>query len=327
MESELKRRTFCMMATLGAFTWPGIAASQTYPSRPIQLIVGFPPGSATDFIARLIAPKMAEGLGQPVVVENRPGASGVVAATAVSNAAPDGYTIMVTVPGSITTAKVMLKEKLQYSPQTDLVPIGLIGRSPLLLVVKADSGMKSVAELTALAKATSGGMSVGSYGVGSPSHFAVETLRVQSKLPIVHVPFNGSGALQTALLGGVIPAAVDSLTAVLPFLDGRRIVALAVTSPQRIDVLPNVPTTTESGLGPIELGGWAGLHGPKGTSANVVRVINAEMNRVLALPEIRNQLKSRLLIVGGAPSVFETYIKTETELVTRIVQEARLTFE
>jgi len=125
----------------------------------------------------------------------------------------------------------------------------------------------------------------------------------------------------------VIPAAVDSLTAVLPFLDGRRIVALAVTSPQRIDVLPNVPTTTESGLGPIELGGWAGLHGPKGTSANVVRVINAEMNRVLALPEIRNQLKSRLLIVGGAPSVFETYIKTETELVTRIVQEARLTFE
>jgi tripartite-type tricarboxylate transporter receptor subunit TctC len=323
----MKRRAFGMLAALCLGLASSVALAQPYPNKPIRLMLGFPPGSATDFIARLLAPKMSEGLGQPVLVENRPGASGIVAAAAGAKAPPDGYTILVTVPGSITTARALHKDRLQYSPETDFEPIGLIGVSPLLLVVKADSPVKTAADFVALTRSTPGGLNVASYGVGSPSHFAVEMLRVQSKLAITHVPHNGSGALQTALLGDVVPAAVDSVTAGMPLIAAGRVRPLAITASSRVPALPDVPTMAEAGLGSVELGGWAGLHAPKGTPVEIVNRLNAEMNRVLALPEIRQQMSDRLVLVGGPPSVFETHIRNETARLTKLIQDAGLSFD
>jgi tripartite-type tricarboxylate transporter receptor subunit TctC len=320
-----RRQALRLVAALSAGAASSAAQAQSYPSRPIRLVLGFPPGSATDFIARLLAPKMAEGLGQPVVVENRPGAAGIIAATMVSQAAPDGYTIMVSVPGAVTIARALSGDKLQYSPETDLVPISLIGTSPLLLVVKSDSGIKTAAEFVERARATPGGLNVASYGVGSPSHFAVEMLRVQSKLPITHMPHTGSAALQTALLGGIVPAGIDSLTAAMPLIASGRVTALAITAEKRSEVLPDVPTTEEAGLGAVVLGGWAGLHGPKGLPPEIVRRLNAEMDRVLALPEIRQQMGHRLLLSGGPPSVFAEHIRVETERLARLVKQANIT--
>jgi tripartite-type tricarboxylate transporter receptor subunit TctC len=303
------------------------AQAQAYPSRPVQVVVGYPPGSATDFIARLVGPKMAEGMGQPFVVENRPGASGMVAAAAVARAVGDGYTIMATVPGSTSAARAIFKDKLQYSPETDLVPIGLVGVSPLVLLTIPSSGIKTAADFMALARSTPGGLNIGSYGIGSPSHFAIETLRAYSKIPLVHVPHSGPAAMQTALLSASVPVAIDSITSALPLITSGRVIALAVTAARRSPSLPDVPTAAEAGLGNVETAGWVGFHAPKGTPAEIVQRLNTELNRVLALPEVRQQLGPRMEIVGGTSAAFAAFIKTETERLNRLTQDAKLTFQ
>jgi tripartite-type tricarboxylate transporter receptor subunit TctC len=306
---------------------PFMAHAQSYPVKPVQLVVGYPPGSATDFVARLLGPRLAEGLGQPVVIENRPGASGVVGATAVARAAPDGYTIMASVPGSTTAARAIFGSKLQYSPETDLVPIGMVGLSPLVLLTTPATGIKNAADFLAMSRSAAGGLNIGSYGVGSPSHFAIENLRSNLKLPLVHVPHSGPAALETALLGGVIPIAMDSITTALPLITAGKVIPLAVTSSKRSASLPNVPTAAEAGLGSIEIAGWMGLHAPRGTPADIVQKLNAELNRVLQMTEVRQQLATRVDIVGGTPAAFAAYIKVETERLNRITQDAKLTFE
>lgn len=319
MSSMDRRRAFTTIAAL-AVALP--ARAQTYPSRPIQCVVGYPPGSATDFIVRVLTPHMAQGLGQPVVIENKPGASGVLAATYVARAPADGYTIMASVPASITTARAMLKDKLQYKPETDLVPICLIGVAPLVLVASPSSGIKSVADLLKAANATARGLNIGSYGVGSPPHFAIETLRVHAKLPVVHIPHNGAAAMQTALLGGVVPVAMDSITTAMPMINSGKVVPLATISPRRHPLLPQVPTAGEAGLGEMEIGGWAGLHAPRGTPDAIVQRLNTEVNRVLEIAEVRTQLAQRVDIVGGSPRVFQAHVEAETQRLMRIAQDA-----
>lgn len=326
MTSNSRRKVLGILGAMGLVPLPLMVGAQTYPSRPIQVVVGYPPGSATDFIARLLGPKMAEGLGQPIVIENRPGASGVVAAGSVARAAPDGYTIMASVPGSTTAARAIFGDKLQYSPDTDLIPIGLVGVSPLVLVTIPTSGIKTAADFLAAARSTSGGLNIGSYGVGSPSHFAIEMLRAQSNVPLVHVPHSGTAAMKTALLSGVVPVAMDSITAALPLINSGKLVPLAVTAARRSASLPNVPTTAEAGLGSVETAGWVGFHAPKGTPAEIVQKLNAELNRALALPDVRNQLGARLEIVGGTSASFAAHLKSETERLNRITQDAKLTF-
>lgn len=318
---------FGTLGSLGAGLWPGVAGAQAYPSRPIQVVVGYPPGSATDFIARLLGPKMSESMGQPFVIENKPGASGVLAATTVARMAGDGYTIMATVPGSTTAARAIFKDKLQYSPENDLIPIGLVGVSPLVLITLPTSGIKTAADFLAQAKSTPGGLNIGSYGVGSPSHFAIETLRAHSKIPLVHVPHSGPATMQTALLSSVVPVAIDSITSALPLIKSGRVIPLAVTAAKRNASLPDVMTAAEAGLGTVETAGWVGFHAPKGTPAEIVQRLNAELNRALALPDVRQQLGSRMDIVGGSSASFAAFIKTETDRLNKLTQDAKLSFE
>lgn len=332
MKTTNRRQVLGQLAAAGAGGLLGLhglahAQAQAYPSKPILVVVGYPPGSATDFIARLLGPKMAEGLGQSMVIENRPGASGVVAAAAVARAAPDGYTIMASVPGPTSAARAVFRDKLQYSPETDLVPIGLVGVAPLVLTTTPATGIKTAADFIALARSTSGGVNIGSYGVASPSHFAIEMMRTQSKIPLVHVPHSGPAAMQSALLGGVVPVTMDSVTAALPQINSGKMIPLAVTSARRSAMLPNVPTTAEAGLGPIEMVGWVGFHAPKGTPPEIIQKLNAELNRVLAIPDIRQQLGTRIEISGGSPAVFAAHLKSETERLNRITADGNLTFQ
>ncbi|HYF18111.1 MAG TPA: tripartite tricarboxylate transporter substrate binding protein [Ramlibacter sp.] len=327
MQSHRRRQVLGLLGAAAGGVWPVAVRAQAYPAKPILVVVGYPPGSATDFIARLLGPKMAEGLGQPFVIENRPGASGVVAAGAVSRAAPDGYTIMASVPASTTAARAMFRDKLQYSPETDLVPIGLVGVSPLVLVAPANTPIRTAADFLAAARSASGGLNIGSYGVGSPSHFAIEMLRTHSRVPLVHVPHSGPAAMQTALLSGVIPVAIDSVTSALPQINAGKLLPLAVTAARRSTSLPAVPTTAEAGLGNVETAGWVGFHAPKGTPAEIVQKLNAELNRVLSLPDVRQQLGTRIELAGGTPAAFASYLQAETERLNRITQDAKLTFE
>lgn len=322
-----RRMVFSMMAAASLGALPVAAQAQVYPAKPILVVVGYPPGSATDFIARLVGPKMAEGLGKALVIENRPGASGVVAAGAVARAAPDGYTIMASVPGPTSAARAVFGAKLQYSPENDLVPIGLVGVAPLVLMTTPNSPIKTAADFMAVSRATSGGLNIGSYGVASPSHFAIEMLRTQSKLPLVHVPHSGPATMQAALLSGVIPVSMDSVTAALPHINSGKMIPLAVTTARRSAMLPDVPTMAEAGLGPVEMVGWVGFHAPKGTPTEIVQKLNAELNRVLALPDIRQQLGTRIELVGGSPAVFAAHLKSETERLNRITADANLTFQ
>jgi tripartite-type tricarboxylate transporter receptor subunit TctC len=318
-----------VLGWLGAGCVAGLHAAafaESYPSRPVQLIVGYPPGSATDFIARLVGQKMGQSLGQSFVVENRPGASGMVAAASVVRATPDGYTIVATVPASTTAARAIFGSKLQYAPDVDLVPIGLVGVSPLVLITTPNSGIRSGKDLLAAARSTPGGLSIGSYGIGSPAHFAIETLKVESKVPLVHIPHNGPAAMQTALLAGTIPVAVDSITSALPQIEAAKFVPLAVTAARRSSMLTSVPTAAEAGLGPIEAAGWVGFHAPKDTPFAIVGTLNAEMNRALAQVDVRQQLGTRMEIIGGTPESFKAFLAAETERLNRITSEAKLTF-
>lgn len=328
MQSNRRRQVLGLLGATGLGAWPCLAQAQApYPSKPIQVIVGYPPGSATDFIARLLGPKMTEGLGQPFIIENRPGASGVVAAGAVARAHPDGYTIMASVPASTTAARAIFKDKLQYAPDTDLIPIGLVGVSPLVLVTTPGSPIKTPADFLAAAKAARGGLNIGSYGMGSPSHFAIEMLRTNAKVPLVHVPHSGPATLQTALLSNVVPVGIDSITSALPQINNGKLVPLAITAAKRSASLPNVPTMAEAGIGNIETAGWVGFHAPKGTPPEIVQKLNAELNRALALPDVRQQLGNRMEIVGGSSASFASYLKSETERLNRVAQDAKLTFE
>lgn len=329
MKSNSRRLVLGLVgaACLGGLTAAAQAQAPAYPSKPILVVVGYPPGSATDFIARLVGPKMAEGLGQSLVIENRPGASGVVAAGAVARAAPDGYTIMASVPGPTSAARAVFRDKLQYSPETDLIPIGLVGVAPLVLTTTPNSGIKTAADFLAAARSTAGGLNIGSYGVASPSHFAIEMLRTQSKVPLVHVPHSGPAAMQSALLSSVIPVSMDSVTSVLPHVNSGKMIPLAVTTARRSAMMPNVPTMAEAGLGPVEMVGWVGFHAPKGTPPEIVQKLNAELNRVLSLPDIRQQLGTRIELVGGSPAVFAAHLKSETERLNRITADGNLTFQ
>jgi tripartite-type tricarboxylate transporter receptor subunit TctC len=316
------RRTFLKLASTLAVSSIGSAAwAQAYPSRPIRLVVGYPAGSGVDFIARAVQPRMAEVLGQTLVIDNKPGGSGVLAASMVANAQPDGYTVVLTVPASTSTARATLGSKLQYAPE-ELVPVGLIGVTPLVLLAQGNSGLRSVDQLIELARKTPGGLNIASYGVGSPSHFGIEMLKAATGAPLVHVPYQGSPAAITALLGGHVHAFMNSVTSALPFIASERATALAVTSNARLSQLPQVPTFAEEGLPQVQVAGWTGLHVPKGTSPAIVQQLNAALNAALNSPQVRASLADRLVIAGGSPGVLASYVEDETTRLEKIIKDS-----
>jgi tripartite-type tricarboxylate transporter receptor subunit TctC len=301
--------------------------AQSYPAKPIRLIVPYPPGGGTDFFARTVSAKLSDNLGQQVVVENRPGAATIIGAEAVAKSAPDGYTILL---GDTATFAVnpALYKKLPYDPLKSFEPISLTGRFALLLVVHPSVQANSVAELIALAKAKPGTLNYASPGPGSPHHLAMVLFTQRTGINLVHVPYKGAGPAIQDLLGGQIPTMFLDLAAGAPQIKGGKIRALGVASPKRIAALSDLPTLAESGLPGFEAWAWQGLVAPAGTPPEVVAKLGAEYARAIGDPGIRQKIvDAGVDPLQSSPREFTDYIRSEQEKWAKVVKDGNITVE
>jgi tripartite-type tricarboxylate transporter receptor subunit TctC len=260
------------------------ALAQPYPARPIRLVVTVPPGGITDFTARILGPKLSEALGQPVVVDNRPGAGGNIASALVAKAQSDGHTLMIAAPP--TAINVTLYKSLPFDTRRDLAPVVLVSTVPNVLVVGPRIPAKTVAELIEYARRNPGKANFASNSMGTSLHLSAELLKHHGKFPAVHVPYRGLPAAQTALLAGEVDFMFDSLSTALPHVRAGRTRALAVTSRARNRNLPEVPTLIESGFADFEVSGWTGVMTTGGTSAPVIARLESELRKILSQPDV-----------------------------------------
>ena len=317
------------MRTLFFFSlfFSSIASAQTYPSKAVTLVNGFPPGGPTDITLRQIAAKLAERLAQPVVIDNRAGAAGTIAGSAVARAAPDGYTLMFGVAANLAVALATMKNP-PYDPATAFSPIIEVARGPYIWMVKPDVPAKNLKEFIAWAKANPGKVNYGSPGQGSVHHLAGELFKRAAGIDMVHVPYKGGTTAYTALLGGEIDAMFDSMPTPLPHIAAGKIRALGVTGPKRLQALPDVPTLAEQGVAGVDVHFWWGFVGPAGLPKNIVVKLNAEFGRVLADPELKATLaKWNIEATPGTPEAFGAYIAQEAKRWREAVATAGLKLE
>jgi tripartite-type tricarboxylate transporter receptor subunit TctC len=299
------------------------ALAQPWPTKPIRILVGFAPGGGTDIVARALAPKMAETLGQPVVVENRAGASGTIAADAVARSAPDGYTLLMGHSNSNAIAPFVLTN-VAYDPATDFSAITYIGYVPNVLVLNPGVPAKSVAELIALARANPGTYTYASSGVGSTQHLAGALFAKLTDTKLNHIPYKGSGQAIADLLGGQVNMNFDTMPPVLEQVKGGKLRALAISTPQRLPQLPDVPTFTEVGIRGFDVTNWYSVMGPKGMPPEIVAKVNDAVKKAMADPAIRPSLEAQGVQFGGpgTPQEFADFIKAELAKWTKVVKES-----
>ena len=301
------RTTFTLLLALLCAT--GIASAQTFPSRPIRIVVPFPAGAGGDFVTRLYTPRMGEALGQPFIVENRSGASGNIGAESIARAAPDGHSLL-TVSSSHAVAQNVYKN-LPYELIRDFEPVALLAYTPQVLVVHPSIPVKSVGELVALAKAQPGKLTFASSGLGSASHLSAEMLKMQAQIELLHVPYKGTAQALTDLTSGQLSMMFASQ--VSSFIKAGRLRAIAISSAQRSRTAPDLPTVAESGLPGYESGVWFGLIAPKGTPMDTVNRLNATAVRIGQSQEVRDLLMSQSAAepLSGTPAQVGNYLKSE----------------
>jgi tripartite-type tricarboxylate transporter receptor subunit TctC len=274
---------------LGAVPLTAPAAETAFPSRPITLVIPFPPGGATDVNGRVIAQRLGKELGQPVVIENRAGAGTVIGASYVSKAAPDGYTLLVS-SGSTFTVNPAIRANLPYDPVKSFDPIGIAGRIALILLANSDVPVQTVKQFVDYVKASPGKYSYGSFGTGTTSQFAGESILHAAGLKMTHVPYKGSAPAMTDLMGGQIPFSIDTVSAAIPQLKSGKIKAIALTTAKRSVLLPDVPTMAESGYADIDIDAWLMLAAPKGLPADVKAKLEKALAATIADPDTRAKL-------------------------------------
>jgi tripartite-type tricarboxylate transporter receptor subunit TctC len=310
------------LALLGAAP----ALAQNYPARPIRIIIAQAPGSATDVISRVVGNRLSENLGQPIVIEARPGAGGVVGTEAAARSAPDGYTLFM---GNNSThgSNPAVYPKLPYDAVSDFAPISFVASVPYVLVVEPSLPVNSVQELIAHAKSRPGKMNYASAGNGSTHHFCGELLKSMSGIDILHIPYKGSPPAIAGLLGGEVALMFANLTDIGSQIRGGKVKALAVTTPKRASSLPDVPTLSDA-LPGFEITSWFGLLAPAGTPAAIVTRLNAETNKVLARADVRDTLGAQgLEVASGTPEQFAAHIKSEIAKFRRIGKAAGIKAE
>ena len=290
MESSVKRSIRIIAIAIGGLALALASHAQTtapapWPSKPIRMIVPFPPGGSTDAIVRIVAPKLGERLGQQVVVDNRPGAGGNIGLAALAKSDPDGYTIGVGAAGGLA-ANAALYPKMPFDAQKDFVPISLLAHIPFVLVVPPTSPIKSVADLIAQAKAEPGKVSVGHGGNGTAMHLSVQLLKLMAKVDLTEIAYKGSGPVALDVIGGQVPAGMLDLPSVLQQIKAGKVRALAVTGSTRLAQLPDVPTLAEAGVTGYESTGWFGVVAPAATPPAIVARLQNEMRAVLSDPEV-----------------------------------------
>ena len=295
------------------------ASAQQYPTRPIRFIVPFPPGGGNDIVGRIVAQKLADGLGQPVVVDNRGGAGGTIGTDLTAKAPPDGHTVLI---NNISLAvNATLFPKLPYDTLKDLAPVTMVGRQPNILVVHPSVPVKSVRELLALAKAKPRQINYGSGGVGTASHLATELLKLMAKVDMVHVPYKGLGPALTDLMGGQIQLIISTMASALPQVRAGKLRPLAVTTAKRSSFFPEVPTMDEAGVRGYEFNTWYGLLVPAGTPRTIIERLNKETAKVLASAVIKEQFTPQgLETAPSSPEEFGAYLKSEVEKWGKVVK-------
>jgi tripartite-type tricarboxylate transporter receptor subunit TctC len=322
-------RRLLLQLAAGAATLPAlsrIAGAETYPQRPVRLIVPFASGGASDILARLIGQWLTERLGQPFVIEMRPGAGGNVGTEAVINAAPDGQTLLMvnSAPSAINAA---LYDKLSFNFIRDMAPVGGVVRTPLILMVNPSFAPKTVAELIAHAKAHPGMVNMASAGNGTPPHVAGELFKMMAGLDIVHVPYRGGGPALVDLLGGQVQMFFGVLTSSIEYIRAGKLRPLAVTTAVRVEILPEVPTLAEF-LPGYEASDWYGICAPRGTPGEIIDKLNAEINAGLADPKLKARLADQgAIMLAGSPADFGKLIAEETEKWGKVVRAAHMKAE
>lgn len=320
---EKPRRLACALALmgLGAGMAPGAQAQETYPSRPIRIVVGASPGGGIDIVARELGQKITALTKQPVVVENRPGASTTIGGAAVAAAQPDGYTVFMA-STSFAIAQALYK-KLPYDAIKDFAPVTLVASGPLVLTVHPGNPARDLQELLAWAKTKPGKPSFGSAGPGTSVHLAGELLRLNMGLDYVHVPYKGGAPATQALMSGEVDMVFDVLTANLPQIKAGRVKAIAVTSQKRSPLLPDVPTLLESGYRDAEIAGWYGLLAPAATPKPIVASLHALVVKALADPDLRAKLAAQATDpIGSGPAEWTVYYRSELTRWAKVVTAA-----
>jgi len=313
----------CALGTCAPFTSaqsPAKSSAESYPARPIQIIVPFTPGTGMDILARTVGQKLGERLGQPVIVDNRPGASGNIGAAQVAKAAPDGYTLLLS--GNPLVMNVSLARDLPFDPVKDLVPVEKMAIGTLAITVSNAIPTTTVKEFVAYAKAHPG-LPYGSPGVGTPQHLATELFKTTTGIDMLHVPYKGSAGAITGLMSGEIAFMFNALHAVLPQAKASKLKILAVASARRSPAAPDVPTVAESGYPEFDVDLWYGLLAPVGTPMDIIAKLNAEVTQILSAPDMRETLAGQgLEAVTSTPEQFSTLMKTDLDRWARVIKAA-----
>ena len=317
-------------ATAAVFLLAGAAAgplgAQTYPNRPVRLILPFPPGGATDILGRIVGQKYAERLGQPFVPENRPGAGGNIGLELTAHAKPDGYTIVLSSPA--VTISPGLYKKLNYDPVKDLAPITRVLQGHYVLLVRPSLPVKSLRELVEYAKARPGKLNFGSGGVGTSNHLASELFKSLARVNITHVPYKGVNQAMLAMMGNEIDMVVIGIPAALQQIQAGKVRPLAVLSEERVPAIPTVPTAGEAGMENFEVTAWYGLLAPAGTPADIVNRLNAEWLKIAALPDTKEKMeKAGVDPLSSTPEKFAEFVKAETARWGKVIRESNVTID
>ena len=322
--SRPRRAIVAALATLPALcAWSAPAcAAEAFPSRPIRPVVPFTPGGTTDILARLVAQKAGEALGQQIVVDNRPGAGGNIGAEAVARSAADGYTLLMGTLGTQVTNQ-FIYPRMPYDSTRDFVPVTLVANSPNVLLVNSTLNARSVGELVTLARREPGKINYASTSTGGSPHLSGELLNMMAGVSMQHVPYKGAAPAMTDLLAGQVNLMFDNLPSALAQIQAGKVTALAVTSARRASVLPSVPTVRESGLPGYEVNSWFGLLAPAGTPPERVRRLQQAVDKVLATPDVRKRIEQLGAEPGGEGSAaFAAQIRSDTEKWSRVIQTA-----
>jgi tripartite-type tricarboxylate transporter receptor subunit TctC len=308
-----------VVAVVANLVLPGGAAAQQYPAKPIRLMVPFAPGGANDVVARIVAVRLGEALGQPVVVDNRGGAGGTIGADIVAKAPPDGHTLLIASMGLAVNA--VLYPKLPYDTLKDLAPVTMVGEQPNILVVHPSVAAKSMTELLTLARAKPGQISYGSGGIGSTSHLVTVLFLQTAKIDMLHIPYKGLGPAITDLLGGQVQLVISNVSTALPHLKANKLRLLAVTTAKRFYMFPDTPTVNESGVPGYESSGWYGMLVTGGTPKPILAKLHTETVAVLSSPAIKEQFGVQgLETVPTSPEAFGKILRSDIEKWAKVIK-------
>jgi tripartite-type tricarboxylate transporter receptor subunit TctC len=321
-----KRAVLCALACAAVFLAAAEARSQSYPSKPIRMIVPFPPGGPIDVMGRLVGERLSQGIGQTVVIENRPGAGAMIGSKAVVSAEPDGYTLLFASSGSLAVTPALYKNA-GYDPVRSFAPVAAVSEGTMLLAVNPSVPAKSVAELVAHAKANAGKLNYGS-GLGTPPHIAWGLFKLMTKTEVLYVPYKGAAPAITDLIAGQLHFIIDAPGVLLPHIEAGKLTALAVTSPKRSADLPNVPTMVEAGYPDFLMTFWTGVVAPAGTPAPVIEKLNRAINAGLSSDEMKKSLaRFRVEPKPGTPQDFAAFIKSESKKWADVITAAGIKVE